>query len=465
MSVALLRTDAIFILSPLPRCGTNFLWDLLRLHPELAAGRSPVWEDYLLENARPLERFSRQAQASWDPVWGSTEHLRSHLIRCLGDGVLSFMSIDPSKRLITKSPSVENLDLFFDLFPDAQLLLLVRDGRDVVESGMRTFGWSFEGGARGWARGVDRLMCFDRVQREGIDRHRILKYEDLVTDTPGAVKELLEFLDLPVEDYPFERAERLPVRGSSRFLGGRKEIHWDPVPRDDSFAPAHRWHSWDDDLKGLFEALAGPQLRALGYRTDTARRLNSSSRSRRISHMPITPDTKDWSWVLKRVCPECGFDVRTFPREAIAEMIRRNGDSWRTVLAHPKVRLRPSGDTWSALEYACHVRDVFRLYDRRLRMMLEQDDAHYPDWDQDAAAVEAKYGEQDPEAVEGELRDAAAKLAESFDGIHGRQWDKTGTRSDGAVFTTETFARYMIHDPVHHLFDVDRGFVTLASRK
>jgi hypothetical protein len=22
----------------------------------------------------------------------------------------------------------------------------------------------------------------------------------------------------------------------------------------------------------------------------------------------ITPDTKDWTWVLERACPECGFD-------------------------------------------------------------------------------------------------------------------------------------------------------------
>jgi len=29
-----------------------------------------------------------------------------------------------------------------------------------------------------------------------------------------------------------------------------------------------------------------------------------------------------------------------------------------------------------------------------------------------------------------------------------------GRRSDGAVFTVASFARYMVHDPVHHLYDV-----------
>ena len=25
--------------------------------------------------------------------------------------------------------------------------------------------------------------------------------------------------------------------------------------------------------------------------------------------MPIVPDDKDWTWVLERPCPECGFDA------------------------------------------------------------------------------------------------------------------------------------------------------------
>jgi hypothetical protein len=32
--------------------------------------------------------------------------------------------------------------------------------------------------------------------------------------------------------------------------------------------------------------------------------------------------------------------------------------------------------------------------------------------------------------------------------------DLTGARSDGAQFTVESFARYFIHDPIHHLYDV-----------
>ena len=36
------------------------------------------------------------------------------------------------------------------------------------------------------------------------------------------------------------------------------------------------------------------------------------------------------------------------------------------------------------------------------------------------------------------------------------EWDRTGFRSDGAAFTVATFARYLVHDPIHHLHDVTR---------
>ena len=183
--------------------------------------------------------------------------------------------------------------------------------------------------------------------------------------------------------------------------------------------------------------------------------------------MPIVPDTKDWTWVLERPCPECGFDARAFPRELVGQMVRENACSWQEVLARPGDLLtaRPSDDRWSALEYACHVRDVLRLYDERLELMLTEDDPDFPNWDQDAAAVEQRYNEQEPRRVAADVISGAGRLADRFDGVAGAAWQRTGTRSDGARFTVESFARYFIHDPVHHLDDVARGFAVLEGER
>lgn len=171
--------------------------------------------------------------------------------------------------------------------------------------------------------------------------------------------------------------------------------------------------------------------------------------------MAITPDTKDWTWVLTRPCPECGLDVSSLDREEVADMILANAAAWQDVLASPgTARTRPDPDTWSPLEYACHVRDVLRVYDQRLQLMLTEDDPLFPNWDQDATAVAECYAEQDLAVVAEELNEAAQTLSARFADVRGDQWQRTGSRSDGADFTVETFARYFIHDPVHHLHDV-----------
>lgn len=169
--------------------------------------------------------------------------------------------------------------------------------------------------------------------------------------------------------------------------------------------------------------------------------------------MPITPDTKDWTWVLEAPCAECGVVAAEIPLARVGSVLRAMVPVWEGVLRRPDVAERPDDSTWSPLEYACHVRDVLRLYDHRLGLMLTEDGPRYPNWDQDETALADRYGEQDPAVVAAELAAAASQVAASFDAVSPEQWGRTGFRSDGAAFTVDTFARYFLHDPLHHLHD------------
>ena len=113
--------------------------------------------------------------------------------------------------------------------------------------------------------------------------------------------------------------------------------------------------------------------------------------------MTIEPDTKDWTWVLAEPCPECGFDAPDLDRDRIPQAIRDNATLWEVVLDTDDAAVRPSGHVWSPLEYACHVRDVNALFERRLALMLAEDDPAFDNWDQDETAVEDDYGSQDPD--------------------------------------------------------------------
>ncbi len=179
--------------------------------------------------------------------------------------------------------------------------------------------------------------------------------------------------------------------------------------------------------------------------------------------MPITPDTKNWTWVLDEVCPECGFDAAAIDLGTMAALVLENVAQWPALLAADHVRERPSDNQWSALEYGCHVRDVFALFDERLRRMLTEDGPQFENWDQDVTAVAERYDLRDPAVVSDELLAAGEACATRWGTVGDDDWQRTGDRSDGSSFTIETFARYFLHDPVHHLVDVRNGYERLAG--
>lgn len=172
--------------------------------------------------------------------------------------------------------------------------------------------------------------------------------------------------------------------------------------------------------------------------------------------MTIEPDTKDWTWVLTRPCPECGFDPAGVAVEDLAGLITANARGWVPALDGPDAAVRPAANVWSPLEYACHVRDVHRIFGERLTLMLEQDDPQFANWDQDVTAVESRYDEQDPATVSRELVEAAGQVAAIYAAVEGDQWERPGRRSNGSVFTVATLGVYHLHDVEHHLHDIAR---------
>lgn len=165
----------------------------------------------------------------------------------------------------------------------------------------------------------------------------------------------------------------------------------------------------------------------------------------------------DWTWVLERQCAQCGFDAQALRRDELAARMRVVGGSWRQLLGRgPMVEQLRDGDerTWTPLQYGCHVRDVFELFEDRTRKMLKKrKPPTFKDWNQEEAAIKDDYASQDPAKVAYALATNAGKYADVLDRVDGSEWDKQGSRSDGPVFTVESLARYALHDVEHHLWD------------
>ncbi|MEV0031157.1 DinB family protein [Nocardia sp. NPDC050793] len=192
--------------------------------------------------------------------------------------------------------------------------------------------------------------------------------------------------------------------------------------------------------------------------------------------MPIVPDVKNWTWVLERACPECGFDAAATVYERVPALARESADRLRAVLERPDARHRPDESTWAPLEYAAHVRDVCRIFAYRAAVAtrtaavdprvpafdargLAADETPdgvpvFSNWDQDATAIADRYDTQEPAAVSGELALAAETAARAFEAVPIADRGLRVRRGDGSFFTVDSLAKYFVHDLVHHVHDV-----------
>src|SRR5271155_4771585 len=228
--------NPIILLSVCPRSGSNYLEALLSLHPQCRKSRLP--EDFFLANSETLLHFCRSVAESWDDWWrprlGGTACLAAHI----GGALLRFADPDPANegpisdcRVMLRAPTIDGIEAATALFPNAHVMVLVRDGPATVESGRKSFGWPYEEAMLAWRQSVRRVLVF----LAGADGHRcrLIRFEDLVADPAREIARVIEFLGLDPRLYPFNRVDEIPVFGSSSFgraLG--EEVHWRPVQRD-----------------------------------------------------------------------------------------------------------------------------------------------------------------------------------------------------------------------------------------
>jgi hypothetical protein len=170
----------------------------------------------------------------------------------------------------------------------------------------------------------------------------------------------------------------------------------------------------------------------------------------------VPPDDKDWTWVLSASCPACGFDASATPAADALEHMRRAIATVLTALDGPDARQRPDPQVWSPVEYACHVRDMCRVFGARLALMRATTDPLFASWDQDETALAERYWEQTPDTVAAELREESDRLLADFATVDGEEWQRPGRRTDGSLFTIDSLARYMAHDAIHHAWDVSK---------
>lgn len=159
-------------------------------------------------------------------------------------------------------------------------------------------------------------------------------------------------------------------------------------------------------------------------------------------------------------CQECGFVYENVRRDDIARDLRALSARYGAVLAEHDnlLRAHPLPDVWSALEYACHMRDVYRVQRERVLLALAEEQPAFASMRRDERVVEELYNEQQPAEVALEIGEAADSLAGMLESLDDNGWNRTGIYNypERRVRTIEWIGRHTVHEGEHHLEDTDR---------
>lgn len=276
----------IFIISPTKRAGTNYLKNILCNHKDCFSP-GPIWEDELLRKAHLLTDYVDFTFKKWNPIWKVEEDFMSRQALCglFGESLLKMLHMQfshpdekaarfdrhstnesaPPYRYVTKTPKSDNLNLFPAFFPNAYLLILIRDGRAVARSAGTSFAKPFDLAAREWVSAMEDIETFVNSRHFNPKLHRVVRYEDLVTNTAQEVASILDFVGLDPDRFDNEGMEGMPVIGSSTLTKEGTDVHWNPVEKTADFNPLARGSELGAFQQSHFAYLAGNRGAKFGY--------------------------------------------------------------------------------------------------------------------------------------------------------------------------------------------------------
>jgi hypothetical protein len=176
-----------------PRSGTTLTRLILDSHPAISAGP----ESRFLWGLRAIE------ENNWSTLVGfglELDEWRANVRTLFEAFHLRYAEHQGKIRWADKSPDYAlMLDYIDALYPDAQIVHIVRDPRDVIDAWRRFYGLKSVGrAARAWVRYVGAAHEF-AVRQPG-DKVMEMRYEDLVRDPEPTLRKLFGWLGEPWDD-------------------------------------------------------------------------------------------------------------------------------------------------------------------------------------------------------------------------------------------------------------------------
>jgi len=122
------------------------------------------------------------------------------------------------------------------------------------------------------------------------------------------------------------------------------------------------------------------------------------------------------------------------------------------------LRAHPIAATWSALEYACHMRDVLQIQRERLQRALAEEGYSPKPMRRDELVSEQRYNEQPPAVVADELAAAADALSADIEAFTPADFERTMIYNypERVERPLMWVVQHTVHEGEHHLLDIGR---------
>ena len=173
-------------------------------------------------------------------------------------------------------------------------------------------------------------------------------------------------------------------------------------------------------------------------------------------------------------CAECGFSYEALSVPDALETLRGLGRRYRVPLTRglkdedldALLRSHPLDDTWSALEYACHVRDVLWFQQQRVGHALIEPGYVPEPMHREERVSELDYNGQDPVAVADDVAANATALATLGENLSDEQLELTMVYGypEIAERPLSWVLIHTVHECEHHLLDIGRVLRTARGR-
>jgi hypothetical protein len=172
-------------------------------------------------------------------------------------------------------------------------------------------------------------------------------------------------------------------------------------------------------------------------------------------------------------CTQCGF---VYPHHQVPGIIAelralgpRYADRLRSALeagSDDALRTRPSPEVWSALEYACHLRDILLAQRERMFLALVEERPSFAPVYPDRRVVLARYLEENPADTGREIELAADLISRSFAGLSEQDWSRRCLYNfpEPAERNLTWLAQHTLHEGEHHLMDFDHSLGAVGHK-